>query len=790
MLRALIGFLSLAAIAALIAGLGPAPSPLWAEEPSVSGDPPGSLAIHSSTDPIDQYLVADCDGDGWDEVLTYGVEQPGFTDVLIRWYYDGSRFRQAQQWPVRQGKITDCVVTDLEQDGTPDILAARLGGMQSWVEVYEAGNPEPVRSSPRIDLVDRDGDGAWGGNFFIKACCDIDGDGVKDIFVSHGAGYDLLPRGLTVLSGRDFAELGSFATAGPPERVEIFRADDPADMVILLSTESVSNGHSVGEFNDVAMYLMALAPDLEVLWHVEATPSSARWDYEIVDPAGGERAKVVMSRRWQRGSDANTHRLEMRDIYTGEETSFRPLVTDVDAMLVADLNRDTAPEIVIALVDGTVQVLDGALEPVYERSEEPVLFLFFADDIDQDGNMEILGRGTSTRIRVFDERLNILASRDLGSLVRRMEFALVGPREPFLLASVSANRDLRFLKLKGARRPIGEAGSMERARPSSPGRKTTGLLIAIAFVAGLGIALVTFRKKPGRASKEEAFRAQLVAALAAFGHSGAGRSNLERLAQYCEVPPEPEDPKYAEYQRRLTHILEGYREFTRLKLEQIAEICRRFDECRQHAATLGRNLKKLNNLAGTTERASRTTYDREELKEISSSARVLLEEVLGVTQKVMAAYSIDVGAAVCRIMPVIKERLEGFEGFGVSRVGISIEDGGLARMGDDALKTCLEILLENGAEALKESPEKVLQVTVSGEGDSVEVRVSDTGSGIDKADWNKVFERGFTTRGEGRGEGLYLAREAAQRFGARIFVASSEPGEGTVVVIRLKRVSE
>lgn len=785
--------LAMMAVLAAITLLALLPACACARQPADSEPPPGTLDIHSSSNPIEQYLVADCDGDGWDEVLSYGFPQPGFTDVLIRWYYDGSRFRAAEQWPMREGLIHNCVVTDLESDGIPDILVACLGGLQSWVDIYAAGTSVPVRSSPRTQLVDRDGDGSWGGNFRLKACADLDGDGVKDIFVSHGSGYDILPRGVTVLSGADLTEIGAFPTGGPPERVEIYEGEGLADMVILLSTESVSNGYSVGEFNDVAMYLIALNADLEIMWHVMATSVSARWDYEILDLDDDGEPEVVMSRRWELGSDAMAYRLEARDLHTGEIEKFRPLVTDVDAMLVTDLDRDTAPEIVMAQVDGTVQVLDGDLEPVYERAENPVLYLFFADDIDQDGNTEIVGRGTSTRARIFDERLNLLASRDFGSLIRRMEFALVGPTDPFLLVSVVAERDLRFIKLRNARRTAGGIISSGYGRFTQLGWKLLWLIPVLAFVAGLAMALYIVKKRANGnggldgPSGVRATRAELVVALASFGHSGATRSNLERLAQYCEAPPDLEDAKYPEYELRLSKIIEGYNEFTRVKLEQIARICKRLPDCRENSVVLFHHLKKLNALVGEGAAATPVAYGPEESSAISAHARALLDEIGSVTRKVMGTYSIDVGAAVCRVLPVIKEQIARYD---VNRVSLVIEDGGVARIDEDALKTCLETLMVNAAEAMEASPARSLGITISGGEGLVEIWVRDTGPGILEADFEKVFERGFTTKGEGRGDGLYLAREIAQRYGGRVFVGSSSPGGGTLMVLRLKRVTE
>lgn len=56
--------------------------------------------------------------------------------------------------------------------------------------------------------------------------------------------------------------------------------------------------------------------------------------------------------------------------------------------------------------------------------------------------------------------------------------------------------------------------------------------------------------------------------------------------------------------------------------------------------------------------------------------------------------------------------------------------------------------------------------------------VSDTGPGVPKRDRDKIFERGFTRKKDGRGLGLYISKEALRRAGYRILL--DEPRLGGV----------
>jgi PAS domain S-box-containing protein len=75
-------------------------------------------------------------------------------------------------------------------------------------------------------------------------------------------------------------------------------------------------------------------------------------------------------------------------------------------------------------------------------------------------------------------------------------------------------------------------------------------------------------------------------------------------------------------------------------------------------------------------------------------------------------------------------------------------------------------------------------------GPYLQIRVSDTGTGMDAATMARIFEPFFTTKAKGKGTGLGLALvyAAVDQSGGAIDVASS-PGTGTAFTIHLPRVS-
>jgi signal transduction histidine kinase len=66
--------------------------------------------------------------------------------------------------------------------------------------------------------------------------------------------------------------------------------------------------------------------------------------------------------------------------------------------------------------------------------------------------------------------------------------------------------------------------------------------------------------------------------------------------------------------------------------------------------------------------------------------------------------------------------------------------------------------------------------------------VSDTGKGIPKSKWKRIFEPGYTTKTRGWGLGLSLSRRIIEEYhNGKIAVVESEIGKGTTFRITLKK---
>ena len=98
----------------------------------------------------------------------------------------------------------------------------------------------------------------------------------------------------------------------------------------------------------------------------------------------------------------------------------------------------------------------------------------------------------------------------------------------------------------------------------------------------------------------------------------------------------------------------------------------------------------------------------------------------------------------------------------------------------------VENLMKNSLDALQ--GHGAIDVRIDADERNVMVDVRDTGKGIPKGNWKRIFEPGFTTKTRGWGLGLSLSRRIIEDYHhGHIAVVESEPGRGTTIRITVKR---
>lgn len=105
------------------------------------------------------------------------------------------------------------------------------------------------------------------------------------------------------------------------------------------------------------------------------------------------------------------------------------------------------------------------------------------------------------------------------------------------------------------------------------------------------------------------------------------------------------------------------------------------------------------------------------------------------------------------------------------------------------LVTVLGNLIENALDAMEGQPEGEITLLLYYQNGWLSCEVSDDGPGIDPVQLEAIFTKGFSTKGENRGVGLFLARQQIQNLGGDITV-ESEPGVFTQFFVHIPWDSE
>lgn len=99
----------------------------------------------------------------------------------------------------------------------------------------------------------------------------------------------------------------------------------------------------------------------------------------------------------------------------------------------------------------------------------------------------------------------------------------------------------------------------------------------------------------------------------------------------------------------------------------------------------------------------------------------------------------------------------------------------------------IENLVKNAIDAMKGKGQ--ISISIFQEGKDVKINVADTGKGIPKTKFSKIFEPGYTSKKRGWGLGLSLAKRIIEDYHqGKIKVLHSEVGKGTTMQISLKLV--
>lgn len=168
------------------------------------------------------------------------------------------------------------------------------------------------------------------------------------------------------------------------------------------------------------------------------------------------------------------------------------------------------------------------------------------------------------------------------------------------------------------------------------------------------------------------------------------------------------------------------------------------------------------------------------------------EELQKYVSSMVSEHQYEIGGVMKRIKSPV------FAGFLLGKLSyarekniklIISEDSYLPEIYDESITheliTIVGNLIDNALEAVIHCKKKQVEVGIQYQ-NSLTITVQDTGKGIEEDAVDALFTKGYSTKGDNRGYGLYLVKESIQRINGEIHI-SSLLGEGTTITIEIPK---
>lgn len=140
------------------------------------------------------------------------------------------------------------------------------------------------------------------------------------------------------------------------------------------------------------------------------------------------------------------------------------------------------------------------------------------------------------------------------------------------------------------------------------------------------------------------------------------------------------------------------------------------------------------------------------------------------------------------VVAILKNALEYFESRSSKNIQFHFEntvDSLIVSVNEQLFTWVLENLIKNAIDAMSGKGE--LKVALKTDEKFMHITVSDTGKGISKNQFKKIFAPGYTTKKRGWGLGLSLSKRIVEDYhSGKIFVRKSELNKGSVFEIQIK----
>lgn len=726
------------------------------------------------------FLVADIDRDGNDDFLIS-------ESTRLLWYrFRGTEMVLAGEAAYERPGITG-MVADVNGDARPEFFVlteSSKGWMLSCHDWFSPKGPSaPLYTTGPLLPLGGSGTMSWRRIMFLGSFT-VEKGAHPSIYIGLNPNKaEGVARSLLAYDGTTGRDLWRFDLG--PQTQELtcgnFGVNDPR---LLLATFAVGSGISYGGTSDSVSSLFCLdLRDGRLLWKMDLTGCKGRSNVAIADINGDGQNEILVARHLSRIDPRQVDNPRSWTVAAlnreGEMIQAAPMGRSATSVCAVDLDSGPFLKVLVQGLDERFFILnhdftiDRIAKAIQEASYNRPL-IFGVLDMEGDGRREILCRASDMLV-VRNQRGTLIAGRWFKALVSPQIVRYEG-RD--YVANVSGD-SLFVMTLK--RTPLA-------MRIQAYARRFAIEMLTAALVAGVGgfhFRRYLKRRREKGITFDEAHN-DLLTAMSAFGHGGSSLKVIDRIRLHLK-----------NWDRVQSDATARGELFARLRTTFVETVVPELNHIVMlaHKARvpeeIWRPITPRAGLAGQAMEAivaigsGEPAGDREE--HIASALKALDdvdESIAGVRSYLRSVFRVPAVEAIERAIARFRDE---HEGAGVSLV-LPSDAPAIAGvfMSPVAFDKILESLLSNSARATGGKADAAIAIEVRWEGNYCTIDIRDNGCGIPREDWERAFERYFTTKAEG-GFGLYYAREMLAKFGGKIFVLDSVVGSGTTMRTVLRK---
>jgi len=739
-----------------------------------------------------QRIFADFDGDGFEEFVSTNGKGALVSDFDEQVAKSACHLRGSDI-------VTMLAARDFTGSRAPELILGLKKHNQLWAEIYCI---EPIFGEVQCSLLlatepiygeDRNGDDVWDGKIDNCQTADLNRDGIKDILVAATSGYDKYPRSIIAYDGQDGRQLWEFPLAGPPYPILCEDINRDGRTEVIVGSWAPYNGCEINDMTDSLCYLICLDHEGGLIWKNIMGGAFENTKYVLGDLGNNGTIEIVCTYSSGKGRDKSTYyELQIRSAESGEMIKYYRLQTGFKQPHLADLNCNGYNEIVVANQDGNVYVFNDSLEIIqqagfeYAPAKNDIAGIY---DVNQDGSLNVL-LCSADSLFILDNHLERLGGCNAGMAINPGKVHFLWHPSYQGLFSLVMGQENGYKKASILK--LGPPSSTPFTDEVFSGHSL--VLLLLMFLAGMMVTILVVRVIPALVRKlkgstvrlAEDRRYDLLETISAFGHGKTATGNLDRLSLLFKNIPK-DQPLSPEHRSKIDESVQSYFEFTSPRLSEIIRRSRTAEVGLGQVEEIESGLAKLETVFQNYERGGSQVNSGPQLSRVVPVLIDTLEERINSLERELAVFfSCPVSSTVYDVLEALAPDLRGAK-ISLGCLSFSGDVGARAFIARNDFMEVFEELIRNSIYAMRESIRKRLSVGISVGEHKIFIEISDTGCGIARENIERVFGREFSTRTNG-GFGLYHTKTTLNKYGARINIATSEPQNGTMFRIELKKI--